>query len=60
MRRWIRWKLIAWLYPAYDCEDCVGAGREHGCWCDYHGAIAPGVNPDRWRVMLRRLMPRGW
>lgn len=49
-------------WPSYDCKDCVGAGLQHGCYCAYHGAVAP-CDPEprliqqiaRW--LHRRLFP---
>lgn len=46
-----RSRLRRWLYPMFRCELCVG--QEYGCWCAHHGSIAPGVGPERWRVLLR-------
>lgn len=47
----------AFLWPSYRCEDCEGSAT-HGCYCQAHGAIAPGVPPERWRVWLRKLPRR--
>lgn len=52
------------LYPVFDCTDCIGM-IEHGCQCDYYGAIAPGVPPEPWHTWLRNLIGRrlwstGW
>lgn len=44
--------LMRWLksiaYPVYDCADCIGMGQ-HGCYCSYHNASAPGMPPTRWQ-----------
>lgn len=37
-----RWWLHGLLWPSYACELCVGQDGEQGCYCAYHGAIAPG------------------
>lgn len=26
----------------YECEDCMGTGKEHGCYCQAHGASRAG------------------
>ena len=51
---WLRIYLRRLAWPPYDCERCVG--QDYGCWCDYHGAIAPGIGPEWWRVRLRVLL----
>lgn len=54
MRRWLQ--DLAW--PTYDCEDCVGAGREYGCYCAYYDAIAPGAPAPRSIRVLRWVLER--
>lgn len=50
----LRWAVRRWLYPLFDCADCIGM-IQHGCECAYYGAVAPGVGPERWRHLLRKL-----
>lgn len=55
-------RIRSWLNkranPSFDCEDCIGM-REHGCWCDAMGAVAPNTAPRRWHLTLRRLLNQG-
>jgi hypothetical protein len=52
----LRWRLRRLTWPVYDCEQCVGQDVWQGCYCDYHGGVAPGVGPERWRVWLRKVV----
>jgi hypothetical protein len=51
-------RLRRWLYPTYECALCVGQEAWQGCHCRYHGAVAPGVGPERWRALARRAYHR--
>ena len=44
------------LWPSYECQLCVGQEYWQGCECAYHGAVAPGFGPERWRAFLRRVL----
>lgn len=48
----LRRKLRTWLYPSFDCDNCIGM-PEHGCYCEATGAVAPGLGPEWWRATLR-------
>lgn len=53
---WMR-KVYDLAYPPYDCEQCVGQEPWQGCYCSYHGAVAPGENHvEWWRGLLRRFV----
>lgn len=54
MRRLKNW-LISKAYPMYDCECCVGQDWWQGCYCHYHGAVAPCEGPTRRHEFLRRV-----
>lgn len=56
MRRRLRMRLLALGWPSYECELCVGQDPGIGCWCGYHGASAPGIGPEKWRVRLRKIL----
>lgn len=49
--RWVR----ELAHPPYDCEDCIGM-IQHGCQCAYYGAPAPGMAPEWWRELLRKIL----
>jgi hypothetical protein len=57
----LRLRLLRLAYPKFDCENCVGYA-EMGCYCDYHGAVAPGIGPSRrhmfWRWVWRKTFGR--
>jgi hypothetical protein len=56
LKRWLN--DLAW--PTYECEDCIGMA-EHGCWCAYHEAEAPGKGPGNLRFYLREILKAiGW
>lgn len=54
----VRFALEAAAWPTYACEFCVG--QEHGCYCGYHGGIAPGIGPQRRHLALRWLHKKLW
>lgn len=58
LRLRLYWKWRALLYPSYECTQCVGQDWWQGCYCQYHGGIAPGIGPETWRVWLRKLDDR--
>lgn len=67
LRPWVRRlprRLYFWLrrmaWPLYECQLCVGQEYWQGCYCAYHGAIAPGgPGPKRWRRTLRWALSTG-
>lgn len=60
-RRYVHHRGSSWLhklihdtaFPRYECEQCVGQEPWQGCYCDYHGASAPGEGPTRWHIFWR-------
>lgn len=47
-----------WLYPYYDCQQCVGQEEWQGCYCAYYEAVAPNTGPEKWRIVLRKIAQR--
>lgn len=43
-------------YPNFDCQLCVGQHSWQGCYCAYHGAVAPAGENDqpRWYHLFAR------
>lgn len=58
--RKFKYKIINHAYPPYDCEDCVGAGKEWGCYCRYYGATAPCEGPSDYHVFIRKIIKFLW
>lgn len=54
----LKWRIRSFLYPSFECEQCVG--QDHGCYCAYYEAVAPNCGPEKWRVVLRDLAYRWW
>ena len=57
--KWFRrfyWRLRSWAYPGFDCQSCVGQEPWQGCYCSYHGCVAPCTGPTRRHVILRALI----
>jgi len=52
----LRFRLQALAYPPYECECCVGQEPWRGCYCDYHGLVGPGAEPEWWRRVLRKVI----
>lgn len=51
------WEIHAFLWPAFDCADCIGM-IQHGCYCTYQEGVAPGTGPEPWRAFLRNIFNR--
>lgn len=52
---WAHRLIYEFAWPPYACELCVGQDHWQGCECDYKGAIAPGIGPERHHLIARRL-----
>lgn len=56
----LQWEIRRFLYPTFDCEDCIGMA-DHGCYCAAYNAVAPCSPVEPWRHALRVLFGRiGW
>lgn len=49
------WRVQAFLYPTFDCNQCVGQEPHQGCYCAHYDAVAPCSAPEPWRVLGRKL-----
>ncbi len=50
------WRDYSWLHRLiHVCENCLGLEPEYGgsCYCEYNGAVAPGVGPTKWHLFWR-------
>jgi hypothetical protein len=60
----LRWLLIDYAWPAFDCEDCIGAGcgSINPCYCGHYEAVGPnGLQPNRTQRSVRRFVRwMGW
>lgn len=56
-----KWAYVR-LWPAYDCEQCVGQEYWQGCYCAYYGGWSPaGPRATPWWVEPgRRLYTKIW
>lgn len=52
---WLHRLIYRAAWPPYDCCQCIGQDWWQGCECDWRGAIAPGVGPERRHLLLRKL-----
>ena len=52
---WLHRLIFDFAWPRYECCQCVGQDYWQGCECDYRGAIAPGVEPERRHVVARKI-----
>lgn len=54
----LRRSIRTFLYPGFDCEQCIGQDPWQGCYCAYYGATAPNYGPEPWRRLLRKAAER--
>jgi len=57
----VKWSIIRWATPPYDCKGCVGQEPWQGCYCQYHNFVAPCEYPGPVRHRVQALLRYiGW